>query len=78
MRINGLGPSVVTAVKIQQITRRQPVSVPTSPQAIGDVLDLSTAGIKAVGARKGGSVSQIRQFFRSAMRVARRVFLASS
>ncbi len=77
MRVAGIGPWIITAVKIQQITRRQPAVAPASSTTIRDVLDLSPAALVAASGRPGQlasgvSNSRLRNFLYSFMSIARR------
>ncbi|MBP89833.1 MAG: hypothetical protein CMJ64_24520 [Planctomycetaceae bacterium] len=73
MRVNGIGPSIVTAVKIQQLTRSRPAVAQPTAAPIRDVLDLSSS-VRASAPRAKQSVGQVRAFYRSAIRVARSLF----
>lgn len=78
MRVEGIGPSIITAVKIQQITRRQPAIDDVRLTTIRDVLDLSPAALRAAtgGPRQLAftvSNSQSGNFLDSFMSIARRL-----
>lgn len=64
MGISGIGPSIVTAVKIQQLTRARPTAPQVAVAPIRDVLDLSSV-------RSSRSIGQLRAFSRSAIHMSR-------
>lgn len=78
MRVAGIGPWIITAVKIQQITRRQPAVAPASSTTIRDVLDLSPAAFLVAASGRPGQLaggvsnSRLRNFLHSFMSIARR------
>ena len=52
VRVGGIGRWIITAVKIQQITRRRPAVASARSTTIRDVLDLSPAALRAASGRR--------------------------